>query len=114
MPDRIKRLGVCSLIVSTLVVSSCILTLYNINANAQVSENTLESLANQTGVSGNITQIDTGEFPKQIDAALDLDQSGIIYVINSGSNTVSVIDKITNTVKQTIPVGGRSCGYTRR
>jgi len=48
-----------------------------------------------------------GESPR----ALILDPEGRkIYVVNSGSNTVSVIDKTTKKEERTIPVGKRPYG----
>jgi|RhiMethySRZTD1v2_1073278.scaffolds.fasta_scaffold96053_2 YVTN family beta-propeller protein len=69
------------------------------SAGAQVSSNTLESIANKDiEVS---PQVIVGKLPIFIDIASDLED---IYVVNAGSDTVSVIDRTTSSVKKDIPV----------
>ena len=58
--------------------------------NAQVSENTLESISTQTNVLKG-AEISVGNYPINIGST---DEN--IYVINRDSNTVSVIDPNTN------------------
>lgn len=67
-------------------------TLANDGTEAQPSENMLESIVNQTKLLTS-AQLSVGSGPSYI-ATLE----GAIYVANSGSNTVSVIDPNTNTV----------------
>jgi YVTN family beta-propeller protein len=67
---------------------------------AQVNTNTLESLFKNTGVMTS-AQINVGRLPVSINSYSE----GDIYVANSDSNTVSVIDPITNTVVKDIVVG---------
>jgi YVTN family beta-propeller protein len=84
-----------------LSMSVCILILCD-SANAQFDENTLESIKNQTGVSSDIAYISMGDSPEFIYGD---PHSADIYVANSGSDTISVIDPRKNVVKQTTPVG---------
>jgi YVTN family beta-propeller protein len=75
--------------------------LINDNTEAQVSENTLKSITNQTNV--NVltrAQISVGESPRFIETFGDY-----IYVANSLSNTVSVINTSANNEINNIPVG---------
>ena len=83
----ITTLGISFLIMSTLLVLG-ITKLNNSNVYAEVNENTLESIANQTGVSEGIAQINTGKSPVYIDNYI----GGFLYVINSGSDDVTAID----------------------
>ena len=69
-------------------------------AVAQVNTNTLESLANNTNVLAS-AQINVGRDPVSI---LSYREVGV-YVANARSDTVSVIDPITNTVTKNIQVG---------
>ena len=66
--------------------------LSNDNAKAQVSENTLKSITNQANVNAlTRAQISVGENPTSITTFGDY-----IYVVNSGSNTLSLVDPLTN------------------
>lgn len=62
--------------------------LYHYNANAQVDSNTLESIVNQTGFSDVVAQIHVGGVPVYIYGG----DANSIYVANSGSDSVNVID----------------------
>jgi YVTN family beta-propeller protein len=82
---------------------SCLLVFisYNVLRNdteAQLSQNTLESIANQTKVLTS-AQIEVEELPIEIYTTADA-----TYVANFRSNTVSVIDSDTNTVIKNIHV----------
>jgi len=68
------------------------------DAEAQLSQNTLESIANQTKVLTS-AQIEVEELPIEIYTTADA-----TYVANFRSNTVSVIDSDTNTVIKNIHV----------
>jgi len=71
------------------------------DTEAQLSQNTLESIANQTKVLTS-AQIEVEELPIEIYTTADA-----TYVANFRSNTVSVIDSDTNTVIKNITVGDR-------
>jgi YVTN family beta-propeller protein len=74
---------------------------YNVVMNdteAQLSQNMLESIANQTKVLTS-AQIEVGELPIEVYTSADA-----TYVANFRSNTVSVIDSDTNTVIKNIHV----------
>jgi YVTN family beta-propeller protein len=71
----------------------------NDNTEAQLSQNTLESIVNQTNVLTS-AQLSVGDEPSFI-----VKSSDAIYVANSASDTVSVINPITNTVIKNIHVG---------
>jgi YVTN family beta-propeller protein len=73
--------------------------LMNDDTEAQLNDNTLESIVNQTKVLTS-AQIDVGERPVFIDRT-----DAAVYVANADSDSVSVIDTATNTVIKTIPVG---------
>lgn len=73
----------------------------NDNAEAQLEQNRLESIVNQADVLTS-AQIDVGEWPISIDTQPIRDN---IYVANSDSGTVSVIDLTTNSVIKNINVG---------
>ena len=68
------------------------------DAEAQLSQNMLESIADQTKVLTS-AQIEVGEMPIEIYSSADA-----TYVANFRSNTVSVIDSDTNTVIKNIHV----------
>ena len=72
--------------------------LINNNTEARVSQNTLNSIANQPSV---ITgpQINVGDYPHFIDSAY------YVYVANAFSDTISIIDPVKDTVIKSIPVG---------
>jgi YVTN family beta-propeller protein len=70
----------------------------NNEAEAQLSENMLESIADQTKVLTS-AQIEVGGMPIEIFSSVDA-----TYVANFRSNTVSVIDSDTNTVIKNIHV----------
>ena len=94
-----------TMIYSLLTTILCTIPI-NCNTEAQinvgqVSQNRLESIANETHVLTS-AQINVGDEPSSITAP-QFDNS--IYVANSGSDTVSVIDPVTNTVTQNIKVG---------
>ncbi|MGH9976058.1 MAG: hypothetical protein ACRD8Z_09530 [Nitrososphaeraceae archaeon] len=69
--------------------------LINDKLEAQVSENTLESIANETKVLSS-AQVSVGDSPNSIVIG------NAVYVANWGSDTVSVISRITNTVVENI------------
>ena len=73
----------------------------NDNAEAQWSINRLESIANETNVLTS-AQVNVGDGPFSIAAQPFRDN---IYVANSGSDTVSVIDPATHAVIKNINVG---------
>jgi YVTN family beta-propeller protein len=98
MPNRIIILGIRFPVISTLC---CILIMYCNNSEAQVSENTLESVANQPGVEGS-PQIISGNNPLHIYGDYDIPT---IYVVNSDSDTVTVIDTANNTAYRNLRVG---------
>ena len=52
MPNRMKILGIRFPVISMLLVTGCMLIMNSNNSDAQVSENTLESVVNQPGVKG--------------------------------------------------------------
>lgn len=69
------------------------------NTKAQLNQNTLESLSKETNVLGDNAQISVGKKPSYISGGLH-----VIYVANTDSGTISVIDKTTSTVIGTINV----------
>jgi YVTN family beta-propeller protein len=73
----------------------------NDHAKAQVSQNRIESIVSHTDVLTS-AQVNVHIRPNIVDAKPYRDN---IYVQNSGSNTVSVINSVTNTVIKNIPVG---------
>jgi YVTN family beta-propeller protein len=73
--------------------------LINDNSEAQVSENTLKSITSQTVPTK--AQISVGSGPIFIKKYSEV----YMYVANSGSNTVSVIDTRNNILNKTIAVG---------
>ena len=73
-------------------------TLIN-NTQAQLIDNTLESIANQADVLTS-AQVNVGDSPNLFYASSDA-----VYVANCGSDTVSVIDPTTNAVIENITVG---------
>jgi YVTN family beta-propeller protein len=101
MPNLGRTLGICFQIASVLLVSGCILVTYRNNADAQVSENTFESVVNQTGVKVS-PQITSGNYPLHIYGDFDIPT---IYVANGDSDTVTVIDTTNNTVYRNLRVG---------
>jgi YVTN family beta-propeller protein len=73
----------------------------NDNMEAQVSENTLKSVTNQTNANAlTKAQINVGDYPNFIEGFGDY-----IYVANSLSDTVSVINPNNNAVVKSIDVG---------
>ena len=72
----------------------------NNNAEAQLSQNRLESIANKADVLVS-AQVNVGDNPVFIHAP----PYSQIYVANYGSDTVSVIDSTTNAVIKNITVG---------
>ncbi|MGA6990854.1 MAG: hypothetical protein WBX81_10590, partial [Nitrososphaeraceae archaeon] len=68
------------------------------DTKAQLSQNMLESIANQTKVLTS-AQIEVGDIPIEIYTSTDA-----TYAANFRSNTVSVIDSDTNTVIKNIHV----------
>ena len=93
----------CFVVLPILIVSLCTAIFYD-TVDAQVDSNTLESIAEQTEVSERRAQIDVGDGPNYIYGAHSK-LSDVIYVANSDSNTVSVIDTTTNIVTENILVG---------
>ena len=93
MPSRVRSLGIRFPVISLLLVSGCMSVMNSNNSDAQVSENTLESVVNQTGVRGYCSD-QFWEYPLCIYGAYDM---STIYVANSGSGTVSVIDSANDT-----------------
>jgi YVTN family beta-propeller protein len=71
------------------------------DAEAQLNQNMLESIANRTKVLTS-AQIEVGDMPIEIYTTAEA-----TYVANFRSNTVSVIDSDTNTVIKNITVGDR-------
>ena len=69
------------------------------DTKAQLSQNMLESIANQTKVLTS-AQIEVGDIPIEIYTSTDA-----TYAANFRSNTVSVIDSDTNTVIKNVTVG---------
>ena len=101
MPNRMKILGIRFPVISMLLVTGCMLIMNSNNSEAQVSENTLESVVNQPGVEGS-PQIISGNDPLYIYGDYDIPT---IYVANSGSDTVTVIDSANNTAYRSLRVG---------
>jgi YVTN family beta-propeller protein len=78
----------------------------NENVEAQLQENTLESIKNQTRVATS-AQVSVGRGPSymgSIEASPSESIKGAIFVANSDSDSVSVIDPRTNTVIENITV----------
>jgi YVTN family beta-propeller protein len=76
------------------------------NADAQVNEKTLESVALPTGISEGVPEIKTGGLPRYIFG--DLSESDFLYITNAdpGSNgTLAVFDTNTNNVINHTTVG---------
>jgi len=76
------------------------LLMYNNNSEAQVSENTLESVVNRSGAEE--PQIISGDYPLYIYGDYELPT---IYVANKNPGTVTVIDTGNNTLYQNLRVG---------
>jgi YVTN family beta-propeller protein len=88
-------------IICGLLITMSYCALINDNMEAQVSQNTLKSITNQTNVTAlTKARISVGDNPVSIGGFGDY-----IYVANSGSVTVSVINAQNNTVVKNIPVG---------
>jgi YVTN family beta-propeller protein len=68
-----------------------------------MSQNKLESIVNETSVSSS-PQVNVGDDPEFV-YRFDNGVTDAVYVANSASNTVSVIDPVTSNVIKTIPVG---------
>jgi YVTN family beta-propeller protein len=100
MPNRVRNLRICFPVISTLLVTSCMLLMYNNNSEAQVSENTLESVVNRSGAEE--PQIISGDYPLYIYGDYELPT---IYVANKNPGTVTVIDTGNNTLYQNLRVG---------
>jgi YVTN family beta-propeller protein len=100
MPKRVRNLRICFPVISTLLVTSCMLLMYNNNSEAQVSENTLESVVNRSGAEE--PQIISGDYPLYIYGDYELPT---IYVANKNPGTVTVIDTGNNTLYQNLRVG---------
>jgi YVTN family beta-propeller protein len=101
MPNLGRRLGICFQIVSVLLVSGYMLAMYGNNAEAQVSDNTFESVVNQSGVKVS-PQISSGNNPVHIYGDYGL---WGIYVSNSASDTVTIINILNNTKYKNLQVG---------
>src|SRR5215204_2332252 len=100
MPNRVRNLRICFPVISTLLVTSCMLLMYNNNSEAQVSENTLESVVNRSGAEE--PQIISGDYPLYIYGDYKLPTN---YVANKNPGTVTVIDTGNNTLYQNLRVG---------
>ena len=100
MPNRVRNLRICFPVISRLLVTSCMLLMYNNNSEAQVSENTLESVVNRSGAEE--PQIISGDYPLYIYGDYELPT---IYVANKNPGTVTVIDTGNNTLYQNLRVG---------
>ena len=83
-----------------LVIISYSVVLINDNIEAQVGQNTLKSIINQTAPTK--AQISVGKYPSFSGLSII---GNYLYVANSGSDTVSVIAMRNNTVVKDIPVG---------
>ena len=71
------------------------------NVEAQVSQNTLKSISNRTNLNAlTRAQIKVGEDPSFIAKYKDA-----VYVANTGSGTISVVDTYSNSVVKDIYVG---------
>ena len=100
MSKRTSNLRICFPAISTLLVTSCMLLMYSNNSEAQVSENTLESVVNQSGAED--PQIISGDYPLYIYGDYELPT---IYVANKNPGTVTVIDTGNNTLYRNLRVG---------
>jgi YVTN family beta-propeller protein len=83
-----RSIKIIFLILLTIAAASCIAILNN--TDAEVDFNTLESIANKTNVLES-SQVTVGKHPTSLSGSIDY-----MYVANSGSDTISVIDSTTN------------------
>ena len=90
-----------------MVLTALLYSVMSYNGYAQLSQNTLESIVNETSMLTS-AQINVGLLSVGVESYKPSPiESGAIYVTNSGSDTVSVIEPDTNTVIKKIPVGDR-------
>ena len=89
-----------------IYVISIITLPYDIDAQTPdaktLDSHTLDGIVNKTNVFNGNSQINVGADPESIAISLDTDK---VYVANTGSGTVSVIDGTNNTKVKDIPVG---------